>query len=324
MDIIVNAGSSKNILENIGKHFNIEAKNNQIDIDNQNIKIKAETFFLQEGIDLTYIEGESKEELHIIRKGNQNNTIIPLTISNFSSYHKEHQENLVRNNNNTYEFAWSNTKADTFVDIPQEEKVIFITIRISVEVLHRISNKNIQPFKDILNSEEEFTFYHFCTYKILQLINQINQLKGDKDWKALMMKSLGFQLLAEFYLLISKERSKTLIGYQQLQFQRVLDIKKYILKNLEENLSLKHLSEQFFISESSIQKDFKKVFNQSPHQIIKEERLEKAKDLLQNSDYAINQIAYMLRYKSASHFTSSIKNKYGVLPKVLRQISNQF
>ncbi|MBB3696749.1 helix-turn-helix domain-containing protein [Flammeovirga yaeyamensis] len=320
MKVVFDAGRAESVIEQLGRLFDVTPNNHQIEKKNDDIYMYAEIFSLQPGIDLTIIQCKYNESINIIRKGHENNEIIPLTISNFSTYHKERKQTLLNNNNKTYELAWSNTKSDTYVDIPKNEEIHFLTIRIHKSVMGNLKNDQLQLIHRLLNSHEEFTFYHFCTYKMVQLIENIFSLKGDRDWKVLMMKALGFQFLAEFYLLISQDEKNTLVGYEKLQYKRVFDIKKFILKNLEENLSLQYLSEQFFISESSIQKDFKKVFNQSPYQIIKEERLKKAKDLLQNSDYPINQIAIMLRYKNASHFTLSVKNKYGMLPKDLRKM----
>src|SRR5665213_692154 len=52
----------------------------------------------------------------------------------------------------------------------------------------------------------------------------------------------------------------------------------------------------------------------SPNLLLKEYRLEKAKDLMQKQRYNIAQIAFDSGFTSASYFTKCFKKKYGLLP----------
>lgn len=52
----------------------------------------------------------------------------------------------------------------------------------------------------------------------------------------------------------------------------------------------------------------------SPNILLKEYRLEKAKDLMKKKRYSIAQITYDAGFTSASYFTKCFKKKYGLLP----------
>ena len=52
----------------------------------------------------------------------------------------------------------------------------------------------------------------------------------------------------------------------------------------------------------------------SPNILLKEFRLEKAKELMKKQRYSIAQITYDTGFTSASYFTKCFKKKYGLLP----------
>jgi len=52
----------------------------------------------------------------------------------------------------------------------------------------------------------------------------------------------------------------------------------------------------------------------SPNILLKEFRLEKAKELMQKQQYSIAQITFDSGFTSASYFTKCFKKKYGLLP----------
>ncbi|OHX67167.1 helix-turn-helix transcriptional regulator [Flammeovirga pacifica] len=322
MDFIIEAGNASVISQKLCEDYGVEENYGIVEVDTPQFQISYLVLAFEIGIEISIAKGKAIEDIHLIRRANKNNDNIPLVFSNIPTYHSGRNKIPFHNNTSSFEVSWSNTKDETYIDIPKEEDFVIITFHINRQNFSELQDSRLTVLRELLDSDKPFTFYHFCPHKIQVLIQQIVDLDGEYDWMELMIKCYGYNVLAEFLLLIKKIDTEQYTHYHQLQLQRVLDIKKYILKNLDDNLTLKHLSEQFFISESSIQKDFKRVYDQTPHQFIKEERLEKAKDLLQNSNYAINQIAYMLRFKNASHFSSSVKNKFGMLPKSLRLMTN--
>jgi AraC-like DNA-binding protein len=52
----------------------------------------------------------------------------------------------------------------------------------------------------------------------------------------------------------------------------------------------------------------------SPNILIKEYRLEKAKELMRRQRYTISQITFDSGFTSPSYFTKCFKKKYGLLP----------
>lgn len=88
----------------------------------------------------------------------------------------------------------------------------------------------------------------------------------------------------------------------------------YIHNNIEQRITVKQLSKQLNLSESYISKIFLKDMGISVSQYILDLKIEKAKNLLQYSDFNIEDIADYLSFSSQSHFISVFQKYTGSTP----------
>ena len=68
------------------------------------------------------------------------------------------------------------------------------------------------------------------------------------------------------------------------------------------------------MSKSQLYRKTIELFGLSPNLLLKEFRLEKAKELMKKQCYNISQITYDSGFTSPSYFTKCFKKKYGLLP----------
>ena len=64
---------------------------------------------------------------------------------------------------------------------------------------------------------------------------------------------------------------------------------------------------------------FKQTMDQSVHQFVIQQRIEKAKQLLKNSNQSLAAIAQDTGFSNQSHFTTSFRKALGVTPSQYRQ-----
>ena len=93
----------------------------------------------------------------------------------------------------------------------------------------------------------------------------------------------------------------------------------YIQQSFMEKISLKEFSEQFHLSEKYISRYFKEHFHITLSQYITHLRLEHAKQLLQDTDTPVTEIAMQSGYQNVSYFIRSFKKTYGVSPLKYRK-----
>jgi len=93
----------------------------------------------------------------------------------------------------------------------------------------------------------------------------------------------------------------------------------FILDNLDQPLSLEALAKLTQMSPSHFAHSFKAALGTSPHQFIVQQRIEKAKHLLQHSDFTVRDIACRCGFSSQSHLDTTFHKHAGVTPYAYRQ-----
>lgn len=89
----------------------------------------------------------------------------------------------------------------------------------------------------------------------------------------------------------------------------------YIYQNLKNtDLSVEQLSKQLHISRASLYNKVLEYTGMTPIEFIRSVKLEKAKELLENSDLTINEVAYELGFASPNYFTKVFKKVYNKNP----------
>jgi AraC family transcriptional regulator len=93
----------------------------------------------------------------------------------------------------------------------------------------------------------------------------------------------------------------------------------YIEEHLEGNLSLEAMAAQVDLSPLYLARAFKAAIGQSPHQYVLARRLERAKDLLRNTDTPIVDVALSSGFSSQSHLSNWFVRLVGVSPALYRR-----
>ena len=93
----------------------------------------------------------------------------------------------------------------------------------------------------------------------------------------------------------------------------------YIQQNFTGKISLREFGEQFHLSEKYISRYFKEHFHITISQYVTYLRLKHAKQLLQDTDIPVTEIAMQSGYQNISYFIRSFKKTYEVSPLQYRK-----
>lgn len=107
---------------------------------------------------------------------------------------------------------------------------------------------------------------------------------------------------------------------QMLQFRQParMDIVKVVEQYYATPVTLPELAYLSGRSLSSFKRDFQSAYNMPPARWIKEKRLEKAKEMIQNTTIPVNEIGYSMGFENISHFSRIFKEHYGRSPSDYR------
>ena len=96
-------------------------------------------------------------------------------------------------------------------------------------------------------------------------------------------------------------------------------VQQYIEQHYGENISVSNLADMVYVSESTLNRLFKKEFSLTPFEYLIETRVEKSKTMLRRKSVAITDIADRCGFSSNSHFTSCFKRIIGMSPSDYRK-----
>lgn len=83
--------------------------------------------------------------------------------------------------------------------------------------------------------------------------------------------------------------------------------KKFINDNYDEDISIRDMADNAHMSASYFSKIFKETTGFSPYDYLLTVRLDKAKEMLQQTDHPVESIAYKTGFNSSSNFVYFFK-----------------
>lgn len=100
---------------------------------------------------------------------------------------------------------------------------------------------------------------------------------------------------------------------------RIQKAKAIIRENLLSDITPEQIAERVNMSYSWFRKSFKDYMNMSPSTYIQELKLQKARDMLANTNMTIKEISFSLNYDNVSYFSTIFKKHVRYTPKEYRE-----
>ncbi|MFW3425388.1 helix-turn-helix domain-containing protein [Aliarcobacter butzleri] len=95
----------------------------------------------------------------------------------------------------------------------------------------------------------------------------------------------------------------------------ILKAKEILLNNLQNPPSIVTLAKMVHLSEVKLKRGFKQIYKTSPYQFLVSHKMNLAKNMLENGEYNINEIALQVGYKFANNFTNAFYKEFKIRPK---------
>jgi AraC-like DNA-binding protein len=142
-----------------------------------------------------------------------------------------------------------------------------------------------------------------------------------REGRYFMMKAYLMQLI----LVVIREQCEPVVPNVGYAFESVN--KKYVVEQVlnylenhySEKISLDRIAGNMYLSPFYISRIFKSETGDTPISHLIDIRMEKAKELLQQKDYSVQEIAALVGYDDAYHFSKLFKKRYGISPSQVRK-----
>ena len=117
----------------------------------------------------------------------------------------------------------------------------------------------------------------------------------------------------------SRSRPGRMPLVQTISGWRMRRVIEYIEENLDGDLSLQAMAAEVDISPIYLARAFKAAIGQSPHRYVLARRVERAKELLRNTEMPVVDVALSAGFSSQSHLSYWFQRYVGVSPAAYRQ-----
>ncbi len=174
-----------------------------------------------------------------------------------------------------------------------------------------------QNFFNQINHSNDFIVIK-SNAQVLRLVNEILDAVKTKNIDKIKLKSI--ELLLHELKNIEQNKAKKEFYYSRSTLDKIIRVEKYVSSNVDKKITIKELCVDFDISLDTLKRCFKQMYSNSIYAYIKNKRMEKGKQLLEQSDKSITEIALMCGYSNHHSFGKAFKQQYKIPPKDMRKI----
>jgi AraC family transcriptional regulator len=146
----------------------------------------------------------------------------------------------------------------------------------------------------------------------------LTELKQENLGSSLYIDSLANLLAVQLLRQYSASKPHLSIYEGGLQQRQLLQVFDYIHEHLERNIKLADLAGLLGMSQFHFCHLFKQSIGTSPYQYLLQQRVERAKQLLKQTDRSIVDIALGCGFNSHSHLSKQFRQLTGMTPKRYR------
>ncbi|WP_316635359.1 AraC family transcriptional regulator [uncultured Flavobacterium sp.] len=286
----------------------------------ENIQTGVRYFLeIEEGIVAYYIDAVYHKNLHLIQKNTQTDFIglyYNLTDGEVSVTKKNHSYNVNRWN---YNLSTIDGTLVTDYKVTAGSKTYALCIFIKKSIIESIAKANNITIRNLnrITDPKKNTIIRFdrMSNESYHLLKDLHKLKVGGPVFDLNLEGTVHMLLSNYLKKLSTNRI-IIQTVNQADLNNIIAIQKYLVRNIDSHFpSIKLMAEMANMSESKFKSLFKKITGLTSNSFFMENKLLKAKELLENRELTITQISDQLHFTNNSYFTSKFKENFGLSPK---------
>ena len=185
------------------------------------------------------------------------------------------------------------------------------------------SDGGIKAFIKGLNEKDYSTmFMESCSPAEYRVVSDIHEAVVANSKSHLHIKAETFLLVAEFFRKISVRSSQEVLESKVLYYDKIMMAEKMLDENLQGIFpGIDAIAKKVSLSESTLKRYFKVVFNKSLNEYYLEKKMEHAKRLMLEKPLTVNEVASILSYEKVSSFIETFKKHHGFSPGQLKRKS---
>ncbi len=186
-----------------------------------------------------------------------------------------------------------------------------------------VSGVSLEDFLNFVSGKESGAFITLKVSQKNEIITLLNRILNEKLNPDIGSEFLNYLLVMELFVLISralKMEWESSIKNKSPKIKELIQVSvNYIHNNYERDISLKDIAQYVFLSTSYFTRAFKEEMGISPISYLLKLRIERAKELLKETDKKISDIALSVGFSNQQRFNDIFKKYVKLTPLQYRK-----
>ncbi|MCA1992110.1 MAG: AraC family transcriptional regulator [Coleofasciculus sp. S288] len=192
----------------------------------------------------------------------------------------------------------------------------YLRIRIASQFLQKVAREAIEIDPDRVELLPEFRVRNPQIEQIGTML--LSELKNGGLAEQLYVDSLTNLLGVHLLRGYCATRGRVALYDGGLSERQLLQVTDYINDRLADDIKLSDLAQLLEMSQFHFSRLFKRSLGVTPHQYVLQQRVERAKQLLKQTELSVMEIALLCGFSSHSHLGKWFRQHTGMTPKAYR------
>lgn len=163
----------------------------------------------------------------------------------------------------------------------------------------------------------KLSFFPEVTPLMRQIVQQICYAPFHSVTRRLYLQGKVLELLSLMLdpVLADQETAVPLPRLTPATATRLYQAKQILHKRLENPPLLLELADQVGVSERTLQRGFRELFNTTVMGYLTQQRMQQAEQLLRSGNHTVAEVANIVGYVHLGHFAAAFKRQFGITPR---------
>jgi AraC-like DNA-binding protein len=207
------------------------------------------------------------------------------------------------------------------------QKTTLIVVNTTSEEAAQKKDLNYKLHQTFFSEKDQENFFYVGSFN-LKIADKIQQLHAIKEKG--MVRSLNLEGLVHMILALEiqqhsddlEHQSKNVGALTLREMEEISELSSFIQNYPEVQFTVQYLSRKSGLSPTKLQEGFKAMHDRTVADYIREVRVQKAEELIKNTDLNISEVVYSIGLTSRSYFSKIFKQKYDCSPKRYKDNQN--
>ncbi|MBS2211976.1 helix-turn-helix transcriptional regulator [Carboxylicivirga mesophila] len=316
-DILVKEGAVANYLDVLEEKFGGHRNENSYEVNSAGNRIKVSIYHLLPDFELLLLRSYVQKDLNVNRLPDERADYFHLTLIKEGQYDRHYVNNTQQADaGGATGLFLHNGLFKLNTSYPAHTDLHSVSVKFSKAAFETI----LPDAKGLLHSlfpDDEPKWYHtYVSPELQKLSEDVFYLEDASFGSKGLVMARGLELFVLLMSALSNQlKQDDLNGLHKDDYQRVIDIKNFVLTQLEGKINMEDIAQRFAISPSKLKRDFQTLYNCSVSQFYTHAKMDEAYRRLQSGNYSVTAVGYDLGYQNVSKFSTMFKKIKGISPK---------